>query len=126
MQRTSINALTKRAKPVSVYPSTMSESGEYVDDKSTLLFDGLPGEPVIVLCNLSDIYSNVLVTVSDGGEAIEVRPGLSGEDGRLVKEPGVYDFSTWFVKSSARLYGRKLPLEFSIPKICEDDGLIAP
>ena len=36
------------------------------------------------------------------------------------------DFFPWFVKSSARLYGRKLPLEFSIPKICEDDGLIAP
>ena len=35
-------------------------------------------------------------------------------------------FLAWFVKSSARLYGRKLPLEFSIPKICEDDGLIAP
>ena len=80
---------------VKVYPSTMSESGEYMDDKSTLLFDGLPGEPVIVLCNLSDIYSNVLVTVSDGGGAIEVRPGLSGEDGRLVKEPGVYDFSIY-------------------------------
>lgn len=80
---------------VKVYPSTMSESGEYMDDKSTLLFDGLPGEPVIVLCNLSDIYSNVLITVSDGGEAIEVRPGLSGEDGRLVKEPRVYDFSIY-------------------------------
>lgn len=80
---------------VKVYPSTMSESGEYMDDKSTLLFDGLPGEPVIVLCNLSDIYSNVLVTVSDGGGAIEVRPGLSGEDGHLVKEPRVYDFSIY-------------------------------
>lgn len=80
---------------VKVYPSTMSESGEYMDDKSTLLFDGLPGEPVIVLCNLSDIYSNVLITVSDGSGVIEVRPGLSGEDGRLVKEPGVYDFSIY-------------------------------
>ena len=39
---------------------------------------------------------------------------------------GLLDYQTWFVKSSARLYGRKLPLEFSIPKICEDDGLIAP
>lgn len=80
---------------VKVYPSTISESGEYVDDKSNPLFEGLPGETVVVQCNLSDLYSNVLITVSDGGGAFDVRPGLSGEDGRLYKELWVYDFSVY-------------------------------
>ena len=80
---------------VTVYPSTMSETGEYVDDKSNPLFEGLPGEPVIVQCNLGDFYSNVLVTVTDGGGAIDLRPGLSGEDGRLFKESWLYDFSVY-------------------------------
>lgn len=80
---------------VTVYPSTMSETGEYVDDKSNPLFEGLPGEPVIVQCNLGDFYSNVLVTVTDSGGAIDLRPVLSGEDGRLFKESWLYDFSVY-------------------------------
>ena len=50
---------------VTVYASSISEMGEYVDD-STPLYTGDPGEAVIVLCNISEIYSNVLVSVSDG------------------------------------------------------------
>ena len=52
-------------------------------------------EAVIVLCNISEIYSNVLVSVSDGFSAVAFRPGLSGMDGHVAAEPGVYDFSIY-------------------------------
>lgn len=80
---------------VTVYASYISEYGEYVDDLSMPLGEGLPGEALVVLCNFSDLYSNVLVVVSDGYRSVEFHPGLSGEDGRLAKYPGVYDFSIY-------------------------------
>ena len=80
---------------IRVYPSMMSEQGEYVDDKNTPLFEGLPGEPLLLQCNLSEHYSNVLITADDGFGAVDYRPGISMKDGRLAKEAGVYDFSIY-------------------------------
>lgn len=80
---------------VTVYASGVTEWGEYVDDTSTPLYTGMPGEAVIVQCNLSEIYSNVLISVTDGGGAIEFRPSLSMMDGRIVEMAGVYDFSVY-------------------------------
>ena len=64
---------------VTVYASSISEMGEYVDD-STPLYTGDPGEAV---------------SVSDGFSAVAFRPGLSGMDGHVAAEPGVYDFSIY-------------------------------
>jgi len=66
-----------------------------VDDKNTPLFEGLPGEPLLLQCNLSEHYSNVLITADDGFGAVDYRPGISMKDGRLAKEAGVYDFSIY-------------------------------
>lgn len=79
---------------VAVYASSINDMGEYVDG-STPLYTGDPGEAVIVLCNISEIYSNVLFSVTDGFGAVMFRPGLSGDDGHVVTEPGVYDFSIY-------------------------------
>ena len=46
---------------VTVYPSDITENGEYADDKSHPLFEGKPGEALVLRCNFSEIYSNVLV-----------------------------------------------------------------
>ena len=83
------------AGTITVYPSGITEYGEYADDKSNPLYTGKPGEAVVVMCNLSEIYSNVLVTVTDGGGAMDFRPALSMEDGQLAETPGVYDFSVY-------------------------------
>lgn len=80
---------------VTIYASGITEWGEYADDTSMPLHVGLPGEPVVVLCNLSEIYSNVLITVTDGDETLEFHPMLSMEDGHLAETPGVYDFSIY-------------------------------
>ena len=78
-----------------VYPSTMTDDGEYADDKSSPLHVGEPGEPLLLRCNLSEIYSNVLIAVTDGGGALDFRPSLSMENGHLQEIVGVYDFSIY-------------------------------
>ena len=76
-----------------VYPSTMTDDGEYADDKSNPLCIGEPGEALLLRCNLSEIYANVLIAVTDGGGALDFRPSLSMENGHLQEIAGVYDFS---------------------------------
>lgn len=80
---------------ITVYASGVNEWGEYVDDTSMPLGENWPGEPLLLQCNLSEIYSNVLVVVNDGSETIAFRPSLSMEDGHLVEIPGAYDFSIY-------------------------------
>ena len=80
---------------ITVYASGVNEWGEYVDDTSMPLGENWPGEPLLLQCNLSEIYANVLVVVNDGSETITFRPSLSMEDGHLVEIPGVYDFSLY-------------------------------
>ena len=78
-----------------VYPSTMTDDGEYAEDKSNPLCIGEPGEVLLLRCNLSEIYSNVLIAVTDGGGALDFRPSLSMENGHLQEIVGVYDFSIY-------------------------------
>lgn len=78
-----------------VYPSMITEDGEYADDKNNPLHVGEPGEPLLLRCNLSEIYSNVLIAATDGGGAMDFRPSLSMENGHLQEIAGVYDFSTY-------------------------------
>ena len=80
---------------ITLYPSAMTENGEYADDKSNPLHVGEPGEPLLLRCNLSEIYSNVLITATDGFGAIDFRPSLSMENGHLQETAGVYDFSIY-------------------------------
>ena len=78
-----------------VYPSMITEDGEYADDKSNPLCIGDPGEVLLLRCNLSEIYSNVLIAVTDGGGALDFRPSLSMENGHLQEIAEVYDFSKY-------------------------------
>ena len=78
-----------------VYPSMITEDGEYADDKRNPLCIGEPGEVLLLRCNLSEIYSNVLISVTDGGGALDFRPSLSMENGHLQEIIGVYDFSIY-------------------------------
>ena len=76
------------AGTITVYPSGITEYGEYADDKSNPLYTGKPGEAVVVMCNLSEIYSNVLVTATDGGGAMGFRPALSMEEANWQRPQG--------------------------------------
>ena len=77
---------------ITVSEAGINESGEYADYRDRVIFEGKPGEPLVILCNVSEVYSNVLVSVDiPGKESFEFRPFLSGMDGSLVMKIGMYD-----------------------------------
>lgn len=78
---------------LTIYPSEMGESGACIDDRQAPLYEGAPGETILLRCNVSDLYANVLIS-ADGG-ACEFRPMLSLKDGKLNFGEGVYDFSVY-------------------------------
>lgn len=80
---------------VTVYRAEMTENGTYSDLKDTPIYVGKAGETVVLRCNLSEIYSNVLVSVTDGTRTAEFHPMLSMMDGHIAVEKGCYDFSVY-------------------------------
>lgn len=80
---------------ITVYGAGVTENGEYEDYKETPICQGKPGEIIVLRCNLSEIYSNVLVCVTDGDAMLEYRPMLSMMDGRLAQAEACYDFTVY-------------------------------
>ena len=80
---------------ITVYASGVTEDGQYTEDRTQPLYEGKNGVPLLLRCNLSEIYSNVLITVTDGGGTIDFRPSLTMENGHLQDTAGVYDFSIY-------------------------------
>ncbi len=89
---------------VTVYASQLSESGEYSEDRSSPIFTGEVGQCVIVRCNVSEIFTDVLISVSGVGEAFEFRPMLSLKDGHIAETAGVFDFSAYSVSDGDNAY----------------------
>ena len=48
---------------VSVYPAQITEEGEYVDELNDPWYMGQENEVIILRCNMSEIHSNVMVSV---------------------------------------------------------------
>ena len=82
---------------ITVYSAGITEAGEYEDNKDEVLYQSAPGEPIVLMCNLSEIYSNVLITVGneDEKEKFEFRPYLSMMDGSVAVQEGCYDFTIY-------------------------------
>lgn len=80
---------------ITVYRSEMSEEGTYIDHKDKPDYVAKPGEALILRCNLSEIYSNVLISVTDGDNVLEFHPMLSMKDGHVSTENGCFDFSVY-------------------------------
>ena len=85
----------RETQSLQVYPSGISLEGEYEDDWDTLLFNGEPGQILLLRCNESEVFSNVLVSLFGGTDILEFRPSVSLKDGHLAALPGVYDFSLY-------------------------------
>ena len=51
---------------VFVYPSEMTEEAKYKDDLEAPYYEGSPDEVILLRCNISEIYSNVMVSVREG------------------------------------------------------------
>ena len=63
----------------------------YTVDKGELVCETTDGAPIIIRGNESEIVPNIVVVCND----IEYSPYLSGEDGRLVENDVIYDFSPY-------------------------------
>ena len=59
-------------------------------DQPTLVYEDPVCEPFLIQCNISDIFSDVTVELSYGGEAVSFSPYISLKDGSVqVGERGL-------------------------------------
>lgn len=80
---------------ITVCKAGITGEGTYIDWTDEVIYEGRPGEAVILRCNLSEIHANVLISVTDGTETLEFHPMLSMMDGHVAAEPGCFDFSVY-------------------------------
>lgn len=80
---------------ITIYASQCSEQGYYVDNKDEPLYEGKAGENIILRCNINEIFSNVLISVTDGTNVLEFHPLISQENGHIVQQDGCCDFSIY-------------------------------
>lgn len=84
---------TDRDSVIRLYSSYINDDGELETDRDNAIYVGEPGESILLRCNMSDAFSNVLVSVS-GESVLEFSPHVSMEDGWTVNlSRGCYDFS---------------------------------
>mgnify|MGYP002515841426 CR=1 FL=1 len=80
-----------------LYKSTVAKNGKYKNAKKPF-YTGKPGEIVILCCNPSDLYSNVLIVAkgaAKNGKALSFRPFISLKTGKLTRSKKYYDFSLY-------------------------------
>ena len=80
---------------VSVYPAQPTEEGEYLDDLNAPYYTGQENEIIILRCNVSEIHSNVMVSVQKQNMNVQYHPMVSLKDGHLANEAYCYDFSMY-------------------------------
>lgn len=79
---------------ITIYESGIDDEGNIKDVRSNVLYKGKAGEPVVIICNIHEAFSNVLISVKDGKKKVEFRPVISLENGRdIVLTDGCYDFT---------------------------------
>lgn len=81
---------------VSVYPAQPTEEGEYLDDLNSPYYRGQENEIIILRCNVSEIHSNVMVSVQKQNMSVQYHPMVSLKDGHLAAEAYCYDFSIYY------------------------------
>ena len=81
---------------VSVYPAQPTEEGEYLDDLNSPYYRGQENEIIILRCNVSEIHSNVMVSVQKQNMSVQYHPMVSLKDGHLAAETHCYDFSIYY------------------------------
>lgn len=84
--------------PLTVQAFVIDESNQYLGEAGETLYESQAGEPVLLVCNISDIMPNLLVTLTGAdGRTCSFNPFLSLCSGQvdLPAEPVLYDFSRY-------------------------------
>lgn len=81
---------------ISIYPTQVTEEGEYLEDLNNPWYMGQENEVIILRCNMSEIFSNVMVPVQKQNMSVQYHPMVSLKDGHLAAEAYCYDFSIYY------------------------------
>lgn len=82
-----------------LYKSKMTNGGKYKNAKKPF-YTGKPGEVILLCCNPSELYSDVLVVAKVGKKNLYFRPTVSLKNGKLSKNKTYYDFSVYKTNTS--------------------------
>ena len=81
---------------LTVYEHNWTDDPENPLVRGKELYCGQDGQPILLLCNPSDIVPNTEIELNGkSGEALIWNPGLSGENGHVVQADGVCDFTIY-------------------------------
>ena len=81
---------------LSVYETALTDDAADPLLRGRQLYSSTDGQPILLLCNISDIIPNAEVELRlRTGEELVWRPGLSGENGHVVQADGVCDFTIY-------------------------------
>ena len=79
-----------------VYEVSLTDDAENPLHRGKQLYYSEDGQPILLLCNISDIVPNTEVELYPGtGEVLVFSPFLSGENGHVVQTDGVCDFTIY-------------------------------
>lgn len=76
---------------IRIWRADLAEDGTVHPAEDAPSYEGAPGEPVLLRCNVSDLWSNVLIETA--GQTFQ--PFLSLKDGRLDMGPEVCDLTRY-------------------------------
>ena len=81
---------------LSVYETSLTDDAEKPLQRGKQLYYSEDGQPILLLCNISDIVPNTEVELYPStGEELVFSPFLSGENGHVVQADGVCDFTIY-------------------------------
>ena len=79
-----------------VYETSLTDDAEKPLQRGEQLYYSEDGQPILLLCNISDIVPNTEVELYPStGEELVFSPFLSGENGHVVEAEGVCDFTIY-------------------------------
>ena len=79
-----------------VYEVSLTDDAENPLQRGKQLYYSEDGQPILLLCNISDIVPNTEVELyPSAGEELVFSPFLSGENGHVVQADGVCDFTIY-------------------------------
>lgn len=80
-----------------IFSVEISEDGKYIDHRDSPIFESSDGAPIVLRCNMSEIYSDTLIEITDNktGRKTSYRPMISMKDGHLAGDGKVFDFTVY-------------------------------
>lgn len=79
---------------ISIYGQRWNEDTQVIE-RTDLLYQGEPGEMIVVRGNESEIFSNFEIAINGGMGAYLYHPQLSMRDDRVSGDPGIVDYTDY-------------------------------